>query len=533
MTSNDSKGVYLKGNVVAEPLFQRWYAWPHLIAPPTAAMNVVGRHLKIMRSYLRAPEVHQAACQNPELSGGPFVNLGGEKLEEIRALIAETEMKQAPLLALAQAIRDLDRLLGAEARGRGMEPLYPRVPDVLRGYVELVYDLSSRPTFRFFEGLLYRSRYYDPSVQSFALFELHGDSRPFMLSTPVLPRDGQLELPLPFDARAMDDLFRMRSTPRPLPEIEELLAIPSAAGALFRSFFTNDVPPPRDPIDPGRTRIRYFGHACVLIETAAVSVLVDPLLGYTPISGPARYTHEDLPPVIDYVVLTHGHTDHMLLETLLSLRHRINAVLVPKSSGGTLQDPGLKPMLDRLGFRGVRELSELASVELAPGVELRALPFLGEHADLDIRSKQTILITSEGRSVLFAADTRNAEPRLYEHVRAITGDVDVLFLGMECAGAPLSWLYGPLLSEPLDRVADQSRRVNGSDHAMAMDLVERLHPQQAYVYAMGQEPWLEHVTGSAFTESSLPLVESNRFLAACSRTGITAERLYLKKELWL
>ena len=46
-------GLYLRRNVVAEPLVDQWYAWPHLIPPATDAMNTVGRHIQIMESFLR------------------------------------------------------------------------------------------------------------------------------------------------------------------------------------------------------------------------------------------------------------------------------------------------------------------------------------------------------------------------------------------------------------------------------------------------------------------------------------------------
>jgi len=43
--------VYLKPNVVIEPLIDNWYAWSHLISPATAAMNIKERHVVIMNSF--------------------------------------------------------------------------------------------------------------------------------------------------------------------------------------------------------------------------------------------------------------------------------------------------------------------------------------------------------------------------------------------------------------------------------------------------------------------------------------------------
>jgi L-ascorbate metabolism protein UlaG (beta-lactamase superfamily) len=521
--------LYLKDSVVAQPTILRWYACPELIAPQTAALNVVFRHLRTMRSYVKAPEMHAALSRRPETRGGPFMALDSDRQGDVRALIEETERRQAPLIELAEAIRSLERLLLTEARGRSLEPLYPRVPDVLRGFVELVYDLGHRPGFRFIEGLLYRSRYYDPGQQGFAVSDLRRDDRPFVLSTPLLPRAGQLDLELPFDSPCADALLRARTEATPVEELEERLQLPRSCRELFRSFFTEEAPRPRAGLSPGQARVRYFGHACLLIETESTRVLIDPIIA--PALAADRFSYADLPPTLDAIVLTHAHADHTLLEALLSLRHRTRAIFVPRSSGGQLQDPSLKLTLDRLGFLGVRELSELESIDVDAGVRLTALPFLGEHADLDIRSKQIVLLSIEGRSLLVAADTRNVEPRLYERVHALVGDVDLLFLGMECDGAPLSWLYGPLFAEGVERGADQSRRLSGSDCEMAMDLVRRFRPRRAYVYAMGQEPWLMYLTGRAHAEGSMPMVESSRFLEECSKAGVAAERLFMRKDI--
>ena len=111
------------------------------------------------------------------------------------------------------------------------------------------------------------------------------------------------------------------------------------------------------------------------------------------------------------------------------------------------------------------------------------------------------------------------------------GEIDALFLGMECDGAPLSWLYGPLLSRPLDRDMDQSRRLYGSNYDQALDLVKCFGCKEVYVYAMGQEPWLNYVMSLKYTEQSRPIVESNKLLEYCKRHNIVAERLFGEKEI--
>lgn len=70
-----------------------------------------------------------------------------------------------------------------------------------------------------------------------------------------------------------------------------------------------------------------------------------------PGAGP-RLVDSDLPDYIDHVLITHGHQDHLVLESLLRLRTRIGTVVVPRSDAGSLQDPSLRLALEAAGFPG-------------------------------------------------------------------------------------------------------------------------------------------------------------------------------------
>src|SRR5437588_6610712 len=98
------------------------------------------------------------------------------------------------MIELAAAIVSLDEMLRTEAVGYSLEPLYPKVPEPLRGYVELVYDLNNNPSFRVMEPLLYRSKYYDASRQSLMLSVINNDERPFVLTTPRLATESDVSL---------------------------------------------------------------------------------------------------------------------------------------------------------------------------------------------------------------------------------------------------------------------------------------------------------------------------------------------------
>jgi L-ascorbate metabolism protein UlaG (beta-lactamase superfamily) len=524
--------LYLKQNVQLEPLIDHWYAWPHLIPPATAARNITERHLKIMDSYIGSPQVHANAVKNPKMLGGPFIDLGPKRVDEIRALRDQIKTERAHLLELSAAIAALDALLRESAKGHSLEALYSRVPEVLRGYVELVYDLNNHPSFRIIEPLLYRSKYYDRSQQSLMLSLIQDDARPFVLSTPRLKSEGSVHLKLPFDHESVDRLFRLKTEPGPWRYIKEMLALPDAADGLMRSFLTTEPPPKYKAYGGDGLRWRYFGHACILIESRGANILCDPVLSYTYDNAISRYTYLDLPDSIDYVLITHNHQDHILFETLLQIRHKVKTIVVPRNGGGHLQDPSLKLLLQNCGFKNVVEISEMEQLG-EECVQITGLPFFGEHADLDIQSKMAWLVRISGHSLLFAADSCNVEPRLYEHVHAAVGDVDALFLGMECDGAPLSWLYGPLLTQRVERSMDESRRLSGSNCDQGANIVDLFNCREVYVYAMGQEPWLNYIMSIKYTGDSRPIVESNRLLERCYGRGIIAERLFGEKEILL
>jgi L-ascorbate metabolism protein UlaG (beta-lactamase superfamily) len=529
MTVMDTRVVCLRPNVACEPLFNQWYAWPYLLSPASSAMYVANYHVKLMTAFVAAPRVHVEALKKPEMLGGPFIDYPVERVPDVRDLLERTKRENRDLLELAAAIKDLDALL-EHMDGTSLEPLYAKVPEPLRGRVELVYDRRNHADFRLLEELFYRSSYYKPSAQTIGLKSLDGDLRRFVLSSPRLSEPSFTCLEIPFASPLVDELARARLTPKPLGFYVDALRLP--ASAPLEDLFTETAPSPGHvPVTAG-VRIRYFGHACLLIESRRLNVLCDPLIPYKHANGSSRYGFDDLPQVIDYVVLTHNHQDHVLLETLLQLRHRVRHVVVPASAGGSLVDPSLRLLLRHLGFRSVLSLDGLERIEFDGG-SITALPFLGEHADLDVRTKAAHLIQMEGTTVLCAADSNNIEPRLYAHLAEFVGNVDVVFIGMECQGAPMSWLYGPLFTAPILRKQDQSRRLDGSNYAKAIDIVERLRPKEVYVYAMGAEPWLKFISSIEYTDTSTPIVESAKLVDACRQRGIRSERLFGPRDIHL
>ncbi len=520
--------LYLKKNTIGEPLIDQWYACPHLIPPATAAMNLAQKQLTIMESYVRAPHIHATAVKNQAMAGGTFINYSGDRSADIQQLIERTQDRGAILLELYEALISLSQLLAAHEPGACLEPLYPQVPDALRGYVELVFDLQNRASYRILEPLLYNSPFYDTSRQSVMLSLADRDERAFILSTPRLAEANTLTLHAPLASPAFDKLFAAASTATAVQDIADGFGSRVSVESL-QPFFTQEAPSRETKFDETGVRWRYFGHACVLVETRETSILVDPVVSYEYPSDVDRYTLENLGESIDYVLLTHAHADHVLFETLLRIRHKVRNIVVPRAGAGELQDPSLRLMLENLGFNNVIELDNLESLPVAGG-HIRGIPFLGEHGDLSVASKLAYRVDLAGHSLVFAADSANLEPRMYERLTEQFGAVDTLFLGMECDGAPMSWLYGPLFEKPLSRKHDKGRRLAGSDCDKALGIVNAMQCKELYVYAMGEEPWLGYIMSVGYNDDSAPIVESNKLIEACHKKGIVAERLFAKKE---
>jgi Diiron non-heme beta-hydroxylase N-terminal domain len=115
--SSVDEAVYLRPEVKIEPLVCGWYAWTHLASPLQQAMNVAYRQIPLLESFLRSPQVHFASAQDPALFGGPFVDLAEEDLPRVQDLPSDMERRCAPLIQVAQAIRELDQGVQEWARG--------------------------------------------------------------------------------------------------------------------------------------------------------------------------------------------------------------------------------------------------------------------------------------------------------------------------------------------------------------------------------------------------------------------------------
>lgn len=524
---------FLRDDVAVEPVIAGWYGWSYLLPPQTLARFMRNRFIPIMESYLDSPEVHAAAVRQPRMHGGPWVH-AHEHYDTIATWWRDTAPRRAKLDELFDAIRQLEDEILPRYTGQCLDPVYRELPPALAGRVEVFYGRDNhRADYRFIEPLMYASEYYDKGLQQVRFSFVTGDAREFALTTPMLEySQDQLLVDVPLDSPLLDMVFRGGLDDADLSELMVNLGLTGERAERFAGYFTlAEVPAPRDERALPDV-LDYAGHACVFVRHEGGTFLIDPVLSHTGYEGETegRFTYADLPDRIDHVLITHNHQDHMLFETLLRIRHRVGTVLVPQSTNASLVDPGLAGILRRLGFTDVVEVDDLQAHACGTATAI-ALPFLGEHGDLRIRSKTGWLLRLGDRQVLFAADSTNISPATYAKVVAVVGKVDTVFIGMESIGAAASWIYGPLYPEPLSRSEDQSRRLNGSDFEQAKSIVDALGPDEVYVYAMGLEPWLGIVMAIEYDEQHPAIVDSDLLIKYVVNQGNTAERLHMRRTL--
>ncbi|CAM3104142.1 MBL fold metallo-hydrolase [Corallococcus sp. ZKHCc1 1396] len=516
----------LADHTCVAPLVQGWTAWWMTVAPVPASLHVHKAQLPLLQAYLQSPEFHARASKDAALSGGTFVGIAPERAGEVKALLQQMQESQVDRVRLAEALEEFQGWLVEEAKGQSLEPLYEKLPEPLRGLVELSYDYINRPFVRMMEGALYRAGYHKPQLQSLRLLPLESDaSRPHLFTTPYLMEPGQIDWAVPFSEERISRLFETDLSPRPLGHLRDVMGPAVTRDEQLLPLLTEAPPSRYTPWEGPGPRVRYLGHACALVEWKGITILVDPVISARPTSGGMqRLTFHELPPRIDYALITHSHPDHLAIDTLLRLRHRIGQLVVPRCNGFLVGDYSPKRLAHSLGFQNVLELDTYESVPLPDG-ELISVPFLGEHGDIG-HAKSSYVVRTGKQQLLFAADSMCVDDAIYRHMRQNLGPIQTVFMNTEIEGAPHTWTLEALFPKKRDRKLEKNRRCRGSNTGEGLRILELVGASKLYNYAMGLEPWMEHIIGPPCAPDAPRMKESDRLLAEARARGLGAERLY-------
>lgn len=448
------------------------------------------------------------------------------RLKELEDLLQAVKADRRASWEAAGRIAAFERRLIQQGTGGSINALYHELPEELQGAVELAYDSHNNASLRLYEKMLYANDRYDFSQQSFRFFVKASDAEflPVRLPNP----ETEITLRVPFDDARMDRLFAMDLEPRRREEVMDLLELKSSKDPRFARMFTDQPLRKPEPWAGPRPRVRYLGHASVLVEWKGISMLVDPLISSgSAVPGEPKMSFSDLPARIDFVLTTHSHDDHYAPSTLLRLRHRIGCLVVPRSSG-LLWDYSLKALSHRIGFKHVVELDAFDSLAAGPDMEIMSVPFHGEHGEL-FSGKCCWLIRAGTEQMLFAADSKTHDPRLYENVRKITGNIQTVFIGTCCSGQPVDGYYPALFGwcesgQQAGALEEkfQTRQTEGCDAAEAWLVVKSLGAKRVYIYALGLESWHANFIGP-FNETYI--AEGNKLIETAYKSGFTDARI--------
>lgn len=215
---------------------------------------------------------------------------------------------------------------------------------------------------------------------------------------------------------------------------------------------TDAQPGPKPPLHGASLRATFVNHSTVLIQTAQLNILTDPIWSEraSPVSwaGPKRVRppgirFEDLPP-IDLVLISHNHYDHMDLPTLKRLQQAHDPLFLVGLGNGVI--------LKNNGIEKVRELDWWQRIGIIPGTEVSGVP--AQHfsqrwlTDRNERLWMGYVIHAPEGEIYFAGDTG-----MGPHFAQIRERFGPMHLSLLPIGAYLPrWFMAPMHTSPQEAV---------------------------------------------------------------------------------
>lgn len=148
-----------------------------------------------------------------------------------------------------------------------------------------------------------------------------------------------------------------------------------------------------------KTRITWLGHATVLIQTSkGTNVLIDPYIAQNP-KYPKDY---QLPDKIDYVLLTHGHGDHISDAAPVAQKHGSTVVAIYELAS-YVANTGVKNTIG-MNLGGTVQLNDVAATMVDAKHSSGAQDNDGTHY---VGVAAGYVITIEGEPVLYHAGDTN------------------------------------------------------------------------------------------------------------------------------
>lgn len=198
-------------------------------------------------------------------------------------------------------------------------------------------------------------------------------------------------------------------------------------------------------LEPQQNGITRLQHSSFLLKTSKSRVIVDPhfVSGYSShLSDTSLMLSQDFRSLIDAVLITHSHTDHYHVPSLMMLPRDIS-IIVPRVQEETILSPDFGRELRNLGFQNVVELDWDSDPVMIGDIEIFAMPFYGEQP-LRYEYPRDRRLRNYGNSYFFrtpfysafclidsGSDVDGSMIEVAESVRRRFGSVDVVLSNLQ------------------------------------------------------------------------------------------------------
>ena len=260
--------------------------------------------------------------------------------------------------------------------------------------------------------------------------------------------------------------YQVPAVHKGLDEVLKWQLTRESAGPWERDLTRIDTPLPPARADDGILIVTFINHATVLIQVGGLNILTDPIWSgrASPVQavGPQRFRapgmrFQDLP-LVDLVLVSHNHFDHMDEDTLARLAEDHDPLFVVPLANCRY--------LERFGVERCRELDWWEVHEAAGGVSIHAVP--ARHwarrsiADTNRSLWSGFVIRSDQHRIYFAGDTGMGGH--FKEIRERLGTPDLAILPI---GAYLPrWFMSAQHIDPGEAV--MAHRILGAKESMAI-----------------------------------------------------------------